>query len=175
MAGNTDRPVVFPLSNPTAHVEALPEDILEWTEGRAIVAAGSPFPPVELHGRTALIGQGNNAFIFPGLGHGAILARVREVTDGMVLAGAYALADYVAERHLAAGRVYPDVEELQEVSVKVAAAVIRQAMADGVAQQPVAGDVEARVRAAFWRPHYVPVVRAERAQAAGAQQKPRVA
>src|SRR5690606_21223708 len=94
MGENTERPIIFPLSNPTDSAEARPADILEWTEGRAIVATGSPFAPVEPGGKTYVIGQGNSAFICPGLGFGAILARASKITDGMVAASAVALAEY---------------------------------------------------------------------------------
>jgi malate dehydrogenase (oxaloacetate-decarboxylating) len=145
------RPVVFSLSNPTSITEALPADVMEWTDGRAIVATGSPFPGVP---------QGNNAFIFPGLGFGAILSGARVITDGMVLESARALADYTAERHLAEGRVYPPVSELFEVSVKVAARVWQRATAEGVATVPAPADPERRVRAKAWRPAYLPCRRA---------------
>jgi malate dehydrogenase (oxaloacetate-decarboxylating) len=156
---HTERPIVFPVSNPTANTEALPIDVLRWTEGRALVATGSPFDPVELDGTSYPIGQGNNAFVFPGLGFGAVLARARRVTDAMVLAGAYALAAYTAARH--PDRVYPPVAELRAVSVEVAAAVMGAAVADGVADEPaIAGlDADARiayVQARFWEPRYLP-------------------
>ncbi|GGB55786.1 NAD-dependent malic enzyme [Deinococcus soli (ex Cha et al. 2016)] len=156
---NTPRPLVFPLSNPTANTEALPADILAWTGGQAIVATGSPFDPVRLHGETHEIGQGNNAFIFPGLGFGAILARVREVTDEMVTAAAYALAEYTQANH--PGRTYPPVDELSHASIHVAVAVIRQALADGVATEfTLRGQSDAglldTVKRKFWQPKYLP-------------------
>ena len=133
MAENTARPVVFPLSNPTSSVEVEPARVFAWTGGRAIVATGSPFDPVEVEGRPVEIGQGNNAFIFPGLGQGAILAEARAVTDGMVLEASYALAEYTAEKYPDA--VYPPIADLQAVShVRVAARVIERAAQDGVAQ-----------------------------------------
>ncbi len=164
MLEHTDRPVIFPLSNPTSASEALPEDILRWTEGQAIVATGSPFDPVEYKGKTYPIGQGNNAFIFPGLGFGAILAHAREITDGMVLAASYALADFVDEGHIEQGMVYPFVREMREASVYVAARVILQAVSDGVADTPrfdglAEHDVLDYVRRHFWQPHYLPYVK----------------
>jgi malate dehydrogenase (oxaloacetate-decarboxylating) len=157
---NTPRPVVFPLSNPTTSSEALPEDVLRWTNGAAIVATGSPFAPVVLDGKTHVIGQGNNAFVFPGIGFGAILAGAREVTDAMVLEGSYALARYIEEKHLPAGRIYPAASELQEVSARVAASVVRQAVADDVATEDVPqSDLDAWVRRRAWRARYLPVVR----------------
>ncbi|HEX2243905.1 MAG TPA: NAD-dependent malic enzyme, partial [Gammaproteobacteria bacterium] len=133
MCQNTVRPVIFALSNPTSVCEALPEDIVKWSDGRAIVASGSPFPDVNYKGSMYSIGQGNNAFIFPGLGFAAILSKCREITDNMVLEAAYALVDYTAAKHLDAGLVYPPIRELQEVSVRVAVRVIRCALKDGVA------------------------------------------
>src|SRR4029078_1297580 len=98
--------IVFALSNPTSACEAQPADILEWTHGRALVATGSPFAPVNYAGRDIPIGQGNNAFVFPGLGFGAILADAREITDTMVLAAAYALAKYTQKQHDGEGLLY---------------------------------------------------------------------
>lgn len=160
---NTRRPVIFALSNPTTSCEATPEELLRWSDGMAIVATGSPFEPVSLAGGEPIpIGQGNNAFIFPGLGMGAVLANATEVTDAMVAVASEALAAYTEEKYLAEGLVYPPVSELQEVSVRVATAVIRQAFADGVAStrnfRPE--DAEAWVRSHFWRPRYLPFVRA---------------
>jgi malate dehydrogenase (oxaloacetate-decarboxylating) len=161
MAANTPRPVIFPLSNPTNSCEALPEELIEWTNGAAVVSTGSPFPPVDFGGKTHPVGQGNNAFIFPGLGFGAILSEASEITDNMVLAASDALVEYTAEKHLAAGLVYPPVEELQEVSVRVATAVINQAFTDKVAQSKhVTPDTAAPyVRSRFWKSRYLPFVR----------------
>jgi malate dehydrogenase (oxaloacetate-decarboxylating) len=161
VAQNTTRPVIFPLSNPTSSSEALPEDILDWTEGRAMIATGSPFPEVVRKGQTHPIGQGNNAFIFPGLGFAALLSECSEITDEMVLEAAYALADYDAAQHLEVGRVYPPIRELNEVSIRVAVRVIDRALAQGVAQKTSlqGRDLDAYVRSRFWRPRYLPYVR----------------
>jgi malate dehydrogenase (oxaloacetate-decarboxylating) len=159
LAAVCERPVVFPLSNPTSSCEAIPEEIFAWTEGRALVATGSPFAPVEYDGKKHPIGQGNNAFIFPGLGFGAVLAEARTITDGMVIDAAYALAAYVARHHLPQGRIYPPIDELQRASDVVAAAVIARAIDDGVsplAQRPVEA-WETFVREQRWRPRYLPV------------------
>ncbi|HZH04384.1 MAG TPA: NAD-dependent malic enzyme, partial [Myxococcaceae bacterium] len=161
VAENSGRPLVFPLSNPTANCEATPEEILTWSDGRAMVAAGSPFEDVQRGEKAYAIGQGNNAFIFPGLGFGAILAGAREVTDAMVLEASYALSDYIHEKHAATGRLYPPVDELGEVSVCVAARVLERAHADGVATQPKPSDPVEFVRRAKWKPHYVPVTRGQ--------------
>lgn len=156
---NVERPVVFPLSNPTSSCEAAPADLLAWSGGRALVATGSPFDPVRVDGRDVPIGQGNNAFIFPGLGFGAILAEASKITDGMVLASADALADYVAERHLATGSIYPPVDEMREVSQRVATRVMQQAFDDGVARTTKTTRARAadHVRAKAWRPRYLPL------------------
>jgi malate dehydrogenase (oxaloacetate-decarboxylating) len=157
MTKNTARPVVFALSNPTTSCEALPADVFAWTHGRAIVATGSPFAPVVHDGRSHAIGQGNNAFIFPGLGLGAILSNAREITDAMVLEAAYALAEYTAVRHT--GAVYPPVEELTEASIYVATRVYARAVQDGAdAPKRAPAEIEAHVRARVWRPEYLPVV-----------------
>ncbi len=160
VAGNHDRPIIFPLSNPTSSAEAKPEDIFRWTGGLAIVATGSPFAPVCMDGVTHPIGQGNNAFIFPGLGFGAILCDAKSITDGMVLAASQALSDYTIEKYVAGGLIYPPVDDLQETSVRVATQVIRQAVEDGVAQRKdIPDDIEGFVRERFWTAEYVPFVR----------------
>ncbi len=158
---NTLRPIVFALSNPTSVCEALPEDIVKWSDGRAIVATGSPFPDVNYKGTVYSVGQGNNAFIFPGLGFASILSECREITDNMVLEAAYALSDYTAAKHLEAGRVYPPTRELQEVTVRVAVRVIRCALNDGVAEKTTleGRDLDAYVRSRFWKARYLPFVR----------------
>jgi malate dehydrogenase (oxaloacetate-decarboxylating) len=162
IAANAERPIIFPLSNPTASAEAKPEDIFQWTDGKAIVATGSPFEPVRMGGVTHPIGQGNNAFIFPGLGFGAILSDAKKITDGMVLAAAQALADYTIENYVEGGLIYPPVDDLQETSIRVATRVVQQACQDGVAQRPnIPEDVEAFVRERFWRAEYLPFVRGQ--------------
>jgi malate dehydrogenase (oxaloacetate-decarboxylating) len=158
LAANTARPIVFALSNPTTSCEAQPSDILAWTDGRALVATGSPFAPVRVGDRDVPIGQGNNAFIFPGLGFGAILADASEITDGMVLAASYALADYTRKHHADQGLLYPPVDELRAVSIEVAARVIQQAFADGVARtKKVKPDAAVEyVRSKAWTAQYLP-------------------
>ncbi len=159
MLEHTSRPVIFPLSNPTSLSEALPDDLIYWTEGRALVAAGSPFPPVGYMGRTLPVGQGNNAFVFPGLGLGAVLARAREVTDGMVLEAAYALSEFTRLHY--PGLLYPPVGALRAVSPYIAARVMQRALEEGVAEEErIQGlSLEALleyVRARFWEPDYLP-------------------
>jgi len=157
---NTSRPVIFPMSNPTTSAEGLPDDILTWTEGNAIVATGSPFPPVEYQNKTYPIGQGNNAFIFPGLGLAAILCQARYISDQMILQGAYALADYTEQKHLAAGLIYPPIDELQEVSIEVAARVMETARDEGISQCEAKQDCDCKayIRSHFWHPEYPQVV-----------------
>ncbi len=159
VVANTDRPIVFPVSNPTANTEVLPEDALRWTDGKALVAAGSPFDPVVLDGTTYPIGQGNNAFIFPGLGFGAVMARASKVTDGMVLAAGYALASFTAAHD--PDLVYPPVSEMRAVSIQVAAAVIDAAVTDDVARDDEVAAMSHEERLAYverryWTPKYLP-------------------
>ncbi|MGB5696328.1 MAG: NAD-dependent malic enzyme [Polyangiales bacterium] len=162
MAENHEGPIIFPLSNPTSSAEATPIDIFRWTDGKAIVATGSPFEPVMMGGVTHPIGQGNNAFIFPGLGFGAILSDAKSITDGMVLEASQALADYTIERYVEGGLIYPPVSDLQQTSVRVATRVIQRAIADGVARRKnMPEDIEAFVRDRFWHPVYLPFVRGQ--------------
>ena len=153
VAAQVERPVIFPMSNPNDNSEARPEDIVRWTQGRAIVATGSPFPPVEYGGQTRRIGQANNAFIFPGLGLGTLLAEAREVTDGMISAAAATLAECLTDAEIAEGLLFPSVRRLRDVARRVAAAVITQAMLDGVATKSI-DDPAALVNANMWEPHY---------------------
>ncbi len=153
MASQVERPAIFPLSNPTSASEAKPADLINWTGGRALVATGSPYEPVELQGRKLRIGQGNNAFVFPGVGLGVLLSEAREVTDGMFAAAADALAAELKEEDRAGGCLFPRIAELRRVTVSVAQAVVRQAMAEGVARNPL-DDPAAAVAAAMWDPAY---------------------
>ena len=164
---NTPRPIIFPLSNPTSNVEALPEEIVRWTNGQAILASGSPFADVPHRSAEGLeslipVGQGNNVFIFPGLGFGAIISRAREITDSMVMEAARTLAEHT---DVSGGRVYPSIDQLREVSIQIAVRVARQAIREGVAAERrarVMSDEQlmAFVRRRFWVPKYLPYRRA---------------
>jgi len=157
MAAVNQRPMIFPLSNPTSRCECRAEDALRWSDGRAIVATGSPSTPVELNGRSHRIGQGNNVYIFPGIGLGATVGGLRRITDGMFLAAAKALATKVTAADLAAGAVYPEVRRIRECSVAVAVAAIRQGVAEGLAEPSILENLEARVQGAMWMPEYLPM------------------
>jgi malate dehydrogenase (oxaloacetate-decarboxylating) len=156
MAAHAERPVILPMSNPTALSEAAPADLIGWTGGRALVATGSPFGAVDHGGIRYEIGQANNALIFPGLGLGVIAARARRVTDGMLLAAARAVAGLVDISTLGAP-LLPRVADLRDTSVAVAAAVARAAEAEGVASAPLDADLVGQVRALRWEPRYRPV------------------
>jgi len=155
MYANCDQPMVFPFSNPTDCCEAIPHNLLNWTDGKAMIATGSPFAPLNFEGRKIHIGQGNNVFIFPGLGLGALVAQARVVTDNMITASSRALAEQVSDEELAMGLLYPAIPRLREVAAAQAAAVIRQAIEDGVAGNVIADkDIEALVATSMWEPVY---------------------
>lgn len=155
MAKNAERPIIFCLSNPTANVEALPSDVFEWTDGKALVACGSPFADVNYKGKTFPIGQGNNAFVFPGLGAGAIIAGASKITDNMIMEGALALSEYTVNNWLPHGRIYPPVSDIRKVCQYVAVKVVKQAIADGVATVNLQDqDIEALVANESWSPVY---------------------
>jgi malic enzyme len=156
MAEINERPVVMPLSNPTSKSECTAADAVRWSDGHAIVATGSPFDPVVHGSRTYRIGQGNNAFVFPGIGLGLWVGHVRRVTDGMFLDAAKALAEQVSDADLAGGAVYPQLSRIRDCSQAVACAVIRRAVAEGHAETSVLQDLEQRVRLAMWVPRYRP-------------------
>ena len=156
MAAHCARPVILPMSNPTVLSEALPADLIHWTEGRALVATGSPFPPVDYRGVRYTIGQANNALIFPGIGLGVITARASQVTDSMLAAAAHAVSELV-DTAAPGAPVLPRVEALRETSIAVAAAVAHAAINDGVAGAHVDGNLRAAVQALIWQPVYRPV------------------
>jgi malate dehydrogenase (oxaloacetate-decarboxylating) len=160
MARHVERPALFALSNPTSKTEVLPADAIAWTEGRALVATGSPFEPVERDGTRHRIGQGNNVFCFPGIGLGVVASGARSVTDGMLLAAARAVADQVPPSSVRAGCVYPEMDNLRPVSRTVAIAVAQAGISEGVADgDPGSTDtesVERRVDAHIWHPDYLP-------------------
>jgi malate dehydrogenase (oxaloacetate-decarboxylating) len=156
MAAHAERAVILPMSNPTALAEATPAELLSWTDGRALVATGSPFGDVDHGGIRYEIGQANNALIFPGLGLGVIAARARRVTDGMLLAAAGAVAGLVNISSPGAP-LLPRVADLRETSVAVATAVAKAAEAEGMASATLDADLAGRVRALMWEPRYRPV------------------
>jgi malate dehydrogenase (oxaloacetate-decarboxylating) len=157
MAAHTKCPIILPMSNPTPLSEAVPADLLAWTEGRALVATGSPFDPVTHRGVTYQIGQANNALIFPGLGLGAIVARATRITDGMLTAAAHAIAT-LADPTVPGAPILPPTQRLRDASAAVAVAVARATARDGVAHQSIGDDIEERVRTAMWQPRYSPII-----------------
>lgn len=152
MAAHVDRPIIFPLSNPTHLAEACPSDLIKWTDGRALVVTGSPFPPVEHKGTRYVIGQSNNAFLFPGLGLGTIVAGASEISDGMFWAAAQALAK-ATDLSEKGAPLLPRIDELRSVSATVAVAVAEAAIREGLAQS-IPGDVVQQVQDAIWEPVY---------------------
>ncbi len=155
MAAHVGRPVIFAMSNPTHLAEAVPADLLEWTEGRALLATGSPFAPVTYRGTTYVIAQANNALLFPGIGLGTIVSRARSISDGMFAAAARAVAGMVDVGPLG-GSLLPQIEDLRSVSATVAVAVAQAAVAEGLAGAKL-GDVQQQVHDAMWEPVYRPV------------------
>ena len=153
-ASRVARPIVFALSNPTSLVECTAEEAYRWSEGRAIFASGSPFDAVSLFGRRFVPGQGNNAYIFPGVGLGVIACASRLVTDEMFLAAAQTLAQQVSQEELDEGRIYPRLTRIRNVSHAVAAAVIRIACHRGLAGVAVPDDVDGYVRSLMYEPDY---------------------
>jgi malate dehydrogenase (oxaloacetate-decarboxylating) len=156
MAAAVARPLVLPMSNPNSQSEAVPADVIAWTEGRALVATGSPFAPVVHGGRTHRIGQGNNAFVFPGLGLGALVAEARAITDGMFAAAARCLSGEIRDQDLAAGSLFPPVADIRRVTVAIAGAVARQAREEGVGRPLADHEIPPAVTEAMWYPDYVP-------------------
>jgi malate dehydrogenase (oxaloacetate-decarboxylating) len=154
MARQVERPVIFPLSNPTSRSEATPEQLLEWTDGRALIGTGSPFPPAQYQGRTVAIDQTNNSYIFPGVGLGVLAAGARRVNDAMFMAAAKALAAMSPTVSDRKGRLLPPVQALREVSAAVAVAVARQAQADGLAAPCSEEELARRIAAHVWEPVY---------------------
>ncbi|MGE0239056.1 MAG: NAD-dependent malic enzyme [Parvibaculaceae bacterium] len=156
MAKGVERPIIFPLSNPTSRSEATPEQLMAWTEGRALIGTGSPFPPLQLGGKAVKVTQTNNSYIFPGVGLGVLAANARRITDAMFMAAGKAVASIsptVADR---TAELLPPVVELRQVAMVVAQAVARQAQADGVADPCTAAELDRRIAARMWEPRYRP-------------------
>ncbi len=157
MAEINDHPIILPLSNPTSKSECTPEEAIRWSEGRAIVCTGSPFPPVEYDGRVYQIGQCNNAFIFPGVGLGVMVGSIRRVTNGMFLQAAKVLSQKLTDGDLKECTVYPDFQRIRECSHAVACAVIKYAVSEGNANEEVLVNLEENIERAMWSPEYMPI------------------
>jgi malate dehydrogenase (oxaloacetate-decarboxylating) len=155
MAKNTERPIIFPLSNPTSHCEAKPQDLLDWTDGRALIGTGSPFGPSKFNGKTVHIDQTNNSYIFPGLALGIISSRAKHVSDAMIKASALALAGLSPTHQDKTASLLPPLQAIRSVSLEVAKAVGRQAIQDGLASVDEAA-FEKELAANVWEPVYRP-------------------
>ncbi len=156
MAASVQQPVIFPLSNPTSRAEATPADLMAWTEGRAVIGTGSPFPPLLKNGAYVRVDQTNNSYVFPGIGLAAIAVHARRISDGMLMAAARALADVSPARLNPQANLLPPVSELRDVSLRVAQAVAMQARKDGLTEPMDAGDMYRNIRDKMWTPVYRP-------------------
>lgn len=156
MAANTERPIIIVLSSPAAQAEATPSDLIHWTDGRALIATGSAFPPVTHRGVTYIIAHASNAALYPGLGLGVIACRARRISDGMFAAAASAVSSLVAVRQPGAS-LLPQIDDLRSVSVTVAAAVAEVAVAEGLARAPFFDSTQ-QIQESMWEPVYCPIV-----------------
>jgi malate dehydrogenase (oxaloacetate-decarboxylating) len=154
MAKNAERPIIFPLSNPTSKSEAVPADLLKWTDGRALIGTGSPFEPVKFGDREICIDQTNNSYIFPGLALGIVAAKARRVSDAMFMTAAQALAGLSPVEKDRNASLLPPLSDSRKLSRVIAAAVARQAMAEGLSDLKDS-EVEAAVDANVWNPVYL--------------------
>ena len=157
MAKYVERPIIFPMSNPTSRCEGLPSDILRWTEGKALIATGSPFNDVELAGKTHSIAQSNNCYIFPGMGLGILAVGAKRVSDEMFMAAAFALSDHAPALHHTGGALLPDLADIRNVSTSIAIAVAKQAMEEGLADTMSDIELEKTINDYMWKPAYRPV------------------
>jgi malate dehydrogenase (oxaloacetate-decarboxylating) len=154
MARHVQRPIIFPLSNPTQRSEAIPQDIFAWTDGRAVIGTGSPFPAIKRDGRPFRVDQTNNAYVYPGVGLGAIVVQARRISDGMFLAAARALAELSPARGDPNANLLPPLVELRTISFHVATAVARQAQVEGLAPPSTGDAIAAAIKAKMWEPVY---------------------
>jgi malate dehydrogenase (oxaloacetate-decarboxylating) len=153
-AAHTGRPIIMPLSNPTSRSEARPQDLADWTGGRALVAAGSPFPPMTVNGRSIPVAQANNVYVFPGVGLGVTAARATRVTDAMMTAAATAVGQQATIQHDGQGMLLPERSRLVDTATAVARAVARAAVADKVAPELTGDQIDAAIHRTRWTPRY---------------------
>ncbi|HCM38886.1 MAG: NAD-dependent malic enzyme [Bdellovibrionales bacterium GWB1_52_6] len=154
MSKINERPIIFALSNPTSKAECSAEEAYTWSKGKAIYASGSPFPPFNYEGKTFVPGQGNNCYIFPGVGLGVVATKSKRVTDRMFAESARSLAEQTSQADLDMGRIYPALNRIQEVSAIIAAAVAEVAFRDGLAGVPKPANTLDLVKASMWKPEY---------------------
>ena len=157
MAKHCAHPIIMPLSNPNSKAECTPEEAINWTKGRALVATGSPFPDVMYEGKRHVIGQANNAFVFPGVGLGALVAEIREVRTEMFAIAAQALAGCVTQERLDLGALYPSQDDLRKGSSKIAAAIVRYASKNHLGRRVPDDQADQLVEASMWYPEYAPM------------------
>ncbi len=154
LCANTEHPIVLPLSNPTSRVEATPQEVMNWSRGRAIIATGSPFAHTTFNGQSFEVSQCNNSYIFPGIGLGVLAARARGISDNMLMAASQALADISMEYEKAPGAILPPIKVIKEISKKIAYEVALQAVQDKLALPITAENLQRRLEANFWLPEY---------------------
>ncbi|GAA1939463.1 NAD-dependent malic enzyme [Amycolatopsis minnesotensis] len=154
MAAGTDRPVIFPLSNPTSHSEADPADLAAWTDGRVLVATGSPYPPLEVNGRSVPVAQSNNVYVFPAMGLAVTAAKATRVTDGMLVAAATALGEAAGATDAPVAPLLPPIADMRAVAAEVAVVAAMAAVEDGVAPEATEAGLREAVRKTQWEPAY---------------------
>ncbi len=157
MAKHVNRPIIFPMSNPTSRCEGIPADILNWTHGKALVATGSPFDDVELNGKTYSIAQSNNCYIFPGLGLGVLAVAAKRITDGMFMAATLSLSEHAPALHQEGGALLPDLADIREISKNIAIAVAKQAQKEGLAKKTSEAELLKAIEETIWTPQYRPM------------------
>lgn len=158
MAKHADRPIIFPMSNPTSRCEAQPADLIRWTQGRALIATGSPFDPVNFNGKTFAIAQCNNCYVFPGMGLGILAAGIRRVSDEMFMAASLALSEMSPALKTAGGALLPSLNDIRAVSRHIAIAIAKQAQQQGLSKEISDRELEKRIDETMWEPHYYEMV-----------------